>query len=152
MPAGRWWSLGCSLKVNNLCLYGMFFKMRKATCLSRWELELSRGVIRKDISSLRDVFRHPDDKGLEGRVATAGVSSVVMCKVFLPEQTGESCAIDVFLLVYLHAESSLTEAKVTDISFVPGKRGAPGVLAYPYADPCSFPWCSLPSLFFVAGG
>lgn len=85
VPAGRWWSLGRSLKVN-LCLYGMFFfKMRKATCLSRWELELSRGVIRKDIPSLRDVFR-------EGRVATAGigsvvigVSSVVMCKVFLPE-------------------------------------------------------------------
>lgn len=107
VPVGRWWSLGCSLKVN-LCLYGMFFfKMRKATCLSRWELELSRGVIRKDTSSLRDVFRHPNE-GLEGRVATAGVSSVVMCKVFLPEQTGESCAIDVFLLVYLHAESSLT--------------------------------------------
>lgn len=97
VPAGRWWSL----KVN-LCLYGMFFfKMRKATSLSRWELELSRGVIRKDISSLWDVFR-------EGRVATAGVSSVVICKVFLPEQTGGSCAINAFLLVYLYAESSLT--------------------------------------------
>lgn len=32
MPAGRWWSLGRSLKVN-LYLYGMFsFKMRKAAC------------------------------------------------------------------------------------------------------------------------
>lgn len=51
VPAGRWWSL----KVN-LCLYGMFFfKMRKVTCLSPWELELCRGVIRKDISSLRPV-------------------------------------------------------------------------------------------------
>lgn len=48
VPAGRWWSLGRSLKVN-LCLYGMFFfKMRKVMCLSGWELELCRGVLRKD--------------------------------------------------------------------------------------------------------
>lgn len=43
MPAGRWWGLEHDLKVT-LCSYGMFsFKMRKATYLFHWELELSRG-------------------------------------------------------------------------------------------------------------
>lgn len=34
-------------------------------------------------------------------MTTAGVSSVVICKVFLPEQIRGNCAIDAFLLVYL---------------------------------------------------